>query len=43
MIMIYADDDIFIGPDQKQIFKCYNLLSNELIDKKGNMGGSFIH
>ena len=40
-LLIYTDDGIFIGPDQKQIQDCYDILVKPITDKAGNQLRAF--
>ena len=40
-LMIYTDDGIFIGPTEKQIQECFDVLSKEHIDQKGTKHRAF--
>lgn len=34
--MIHTDDGIFIGPTQKDIQECYDILTNKYVDRTGS-------
>ena len=40
-LMIYTDDGIFIGPTDKQIQECFDLLAQEFTDSKGKKHRAF--
>jgi hypothetical protein len=40
-LLIYTDDGIFIGPNQKEIQECYDLLSAKFVDNKGTEHRAF--